>query len=341
MTDASRAYRVAILGCGQVSADHLVGWSRCRGATVVAACDPLLERAQFRAKSFGFTAAYDDPATMLAREKPDLVDVITPRETHADMVRLALHYGVAGVLCEKPLCPTLAEAEALVADVARSRTRVMVNENWRYRQYYRRIGEWIAAGRLGTIVHYRQALWRANMLPDAEGTCPALRRQPFMARETRLLVAESLIHDLDVARSLLGELDVVAARLGNACEAVVGETSALILLENRDRVPVVVEGVLTAAGHHIRAGDRIEIAGTRCSVLLDDALVRLYGTEAEEHRYDEAAERQGCFDASIQHFIDGMRDDVPFWTSPEDQLHTLKLVEDTYAVAGAVRRRPA
>jgi len=179
------------------------------------------------------------------------------------------------------------------------------------------------------------------MLPDASGICPALKRQPFMAKEARLLVAESLIHDLDVARSLLGELDVVAARLGNACDAVIGETSAMILLENRDRVPAVVEGVLTAAGHHIRAGDRLEIAGTRCSVLLDDAVVRLYGAESEEHRYDEATERQGCFDASIQHFIDGMRSGAPFWTSPEDQLGTLKLVEDTYAIAGETRRRPA
>lgn len=335
------SYRVGILGCGQVSADHLVGWSRCRGATVVATCDPLLERAQVRAKESGGATAYDDPQAMLAREKPDLVDVITPRETHADMVRLAVRHGIAGILCEKPLCPTLAEAQALVTEVKSSKSRLMVNENWRYRQYYRRIGEWIAEGRLGTIVQYRQAMWRANLLRDAEGLYPALKRQPFMAKESRLLVAESLIHNVDVARSLLGELEVVAARLGNACEAVIGETAAMVLLENRDRVPAVVEGVLTAAGHHIRAGDRIEIAGTRCSVLLDNAVVRLFGAETEEHRYDEATERQACFDASIQHFIDGMQSGAPFWTSAEDQLATLKLVEDIYAFAGDVRRRPS
>jgi len=331
-------FRVAILGCGQVSADHLVGWSRVRGAKVVAACDPMLERAQARAREYGIAAAYDVPTAMLEREKPDLVDVITPRETHAAMVRLAVAHGVAGILCEKPLCPTLDEARALVVEVAGTRTRLMVNENWRYRQYYRRIGEWIAAGRLGTTVQYREAIGRSNFIRDAEGLYPALRRQPFMAKESRLLVAESLIHNLDVARSLMGELTVLASRLTNACEAVIGETGAMIMMETRERVPVLVEGTLTAAGHHVRAGDRIEIAGTRSSVLLDDATVRLFGAEHEEYRYDEATERQGCFDASIQHFVDGMASGAPFWTAAGDQLATLKLVEDAYALAGGIRR---
>lgn len=331
-------FRVAVLGCGQVSADHLVGWSRARGATLVAACDPVLARAQGRAREFAIPVAYDDPAVMLERERPDLVDIITPRETHAAMVRLAVAHGVAGVLCEKPLCPTLDEARTLVGEVAGSRTRLMVNENWRYRQYYRRIGEWIGAGRLGTIVQYRQAMWRSNFIQDGEGQYPALRRQPFMAKESRLLVAESLIHNLDVARSLMGELTVLAARMTNACDAVLGETGAMILLETPERVPAVVEGVLTASGHGVRAGDRIEIAGTRCSVLLDDAVVRLFGAERETFTYDEATERQGCFDASIQHFVDGMANGAPFWTAADDQLATLKLVEDAYRLAGTVPR---
>jgi predicted dehydrogenase len=331
-------YRVAILGCGQVSADHLVGWSRCKGATVVAACDPLRERAEGRARQFGFEAAYDDPVRMLEQERPDLVDVITPRETHADMVKLAASHGVRGILCEKPLCPTLSEAQDLVRHMAGS-ARLMVNENWRYRDYYRKIGQWISEGRLGAMVHYRQSMWRANMLPDAEGKVPALVRQPFMAKERRLLVAESLIHNLDVARSLLGDLDVIAARLANASNDIIGEDTAVIFMENAAGISATVEAVLTAAGHHIRAGDRLEIAGTRCSVILDNAVVRLIGAETEEHRYDETEQRQACFDASIQHFVDRMTDGAPFWTSAEDQLGTLKIVEDAYALAGPVRRR--
>jgi len=333
-------FRVAILGCGQVSNDHLIGWRRAGGVSLVAACDPLRERAAKRADDYGIPAVYDSPEEMFARERPDLVDIITPRETHADMVRLAAAHGVKGILCEKPLCPTLADAAVLVHDVARTASRLMVNENWRYRDYYRKIGEWIASGRLGSLVHYRQSMWRANLLRDAAGNVPALMRQPFFATEARLLIAESLIHNLDVARSLLGELDVIAARIANATDDVIAEDTAVVMLETRDGMTAVVDGVLTAAGHPIRAGDRLEIAGTRCSVLLDNAHLKLIGAETEEHHWDEAEQRQKCFDYSIQHFVDRMADGKPFWTSAEDQLGTLKIVEDAYAKAGPMNRRP-
>jgi predicted dehydrogenase len=329
-------YRVGVLGCGQVSPDHFTAWQRATGAEVVATCDPDVSRAKLRAEQFKIGKFYDSPARMFESEKLDLVDIVTPRETHAAMVRLARDNKVHAI-SEKPLCPTLAEAEALVAEVGNS-IRLMVNENWRYRPYYTLIGSWIREGRLGKIVHYRISLKRANMLRNAEGVVPALARQPFMAKEHRLLVAESLIHDIDVTRSLMGELDVIASRIGRGSDAVIGEDIATILMENKQGVSAVVEGVLCAAGHHIRAGNRIEIAGTRCSVLLDNAVVKLFGAEEEEHVFDEVEMRQKCFDLSIQHFIDRVCDGKPFWTSAQDQLATLKLVEDTYNLAGPIRQ---
>ena len=101
-----------------------------------------------------------------------------------------------------------------------------------------------------------------------------------------------------------------------------------------------LDGVFTAAGYQTRAGDRIEIAGTRCSVVLDNAWLRPIGAEAEEHRWDESQQRQACFDLSIQHFIDRISDGAPFWTSAEEQLGTPKIIEDAYAAAGDIRRRP-
>lgn len=327
--------RIGVIGCGQVSPHHFLAWQRCRNAEVVAASDPSIDRARQRAADFGFENVYASAEEMLDREKLDAVDVITPRETHADIVRLAATHGLP-VLCEKPLCPTLDEAERLLAELGGA-VRVMVNENWRYRPYYTKIGEWIRAGRLGRVIHCRIALKRANLLPDREGVVPALARQPFMAKEHRLLVAESLIHDLDVARSLMGDMTVIAARIGRACPAIIGEDIATVLLETAGGVTTVVEGVLTAAGFHIRAGNRIEICGTRCSVILENGLLRLIGAESEEHVYSEEEMRQVCFDLAVQHFVDCLASGAPFWTSAEDQLSTLRIVEDTYRLSGPIR----
>lgn len=330
MTD--RTLRIGVLGCGHISRDHLVAWSHCPDARVVAVCDPIIDRARAQAETFQVEQVFDDPARMMAEAGLDAVDIITPRGTHGAMIRLAASHGLHA-LCEKPLCPTLAEAEELVADIG-DRIRVMVNENWRHRAYFAQIREWIRAGRLGTITHARMALWRSNMLERPDGTIPSLSRQPFVAREERLLVAESLIHELDTVRSLFGEMLVVAARLSRYSERVIGEDNAAILLEAAAGHAVIVDGVMTSAGHAFRAPDRLEIAGTRCSVTLDDATLRLHGAEDVTIAYVEDEVRQGSFDASIAHFVNGLKTGAPFFTSARDQLQTLKLVEDVYASAG-------
>jgi predicted dehydrogenase len=329
--------RVGVLGCGMISADHFAAWSRCQGASVVAVCDPMIERARARADEFGIAHAYDSPEAMLHAEKLDLLDIITPRETHAAMIRLAARHRLHA-LCEKPLCPTFAEGEALLRDVGTS-IRVMVNENWRYRAYFRRIAAWLQAGRLGTITQVRIALWRSSMLPRRDdGRIHSLTRQPFLAREARVLIAESLIHEIDVVRSLFGDVEVLACSTGRTCEAIVGEDTATMLLRTRYGLPITIDGVMTAAGHDVRAPDRMEIGGTRCSVVLEGAVLRLIGAEEETHVFDEAAVRQGCFDASIQHFVDQVREGGAFWTSAQDQLESLRVMEEAYRLAGEPRR---
>lgn len=329
--------RIGLMGCGHISRDHLVAWANCPDAEVVAVCDPVEDRAAAQAEAFGITRVHTDAAAMMAEASLDAVDIVTPRHTHAAMIRLAAAHGL-DALCEKPLCPTLAEAEALVAEIE-GRARVMVNENWRYREYFQQVRRWIGEGRLGTITQARIALWRSNMLPRPDGMVPALSRQPFVARETRLLVAESLIHELDTMRSLFGDMQVVAARLGRYSDRIIGEDAAAILLEADAGHAVIVEGVMTSAGHAFRAPNRLEIAGTRATVTLDDAELRLTGPdETEVIRYDENEVRQGCFDRAIAHFVECLRSGAPFLTSARDQLGTLRLLEDVYDAAGPLRR---
>jgi predicted dehydrogenase len=332
---AGSELRVGVLGCGLISADHFRAWACCQDASVVALCDPDPTRAAQRAAEFGIGAVYHSAEAMLREARLDLVDIITPRQTHAALVLLAARYGVHA-LCEKPLCPTLVEARALVDEIG-GRIRVMVNENWRFRAYFGVIRDWLRDGRLGTPVQARLSLWRSNLIPGADGVVPALQRQPFVATERRYLVAESLIHELDTVRSLFGEVEVVSALIARASTDVIGEDAAAILLEAETGMPLVVEGVLSAAGHKPRAPNRMEIAGTRCSLVLEDATLRLFGAEAEELRFDEDAARQDSFDASVQHFVDQIRNGGAHQTSAEDQLRTLALVERVYDLAGPPR----
>ena len=55
-------------------------------------------------------------------------------------------------MLQKPMTETVAEAEALVGDVA-ERVRFMVHENYRFRPHYMTVRRWIAEGRIGRPRH--------------------------------------------------------------------------------------------------------------------------------------------------------------------------------------------
>ncbi len=324
--------RVGLVGAGMISRHHLIGWSRADDARVVAICDPVLARAEDRARAFAIPAVHDCVDALLAAESIDALDVASPRDTHADAVRRAIQRGIP-VLCQKPLAPSLAEAEALVAEAA-PRIRLMVHENWRFRPYYRDVKRWLEADRIGAPVQYRLTYFSAGLLPDSEGRIPALERQPFMRTEHKLLIAETLIHHLDVTRWLLGPLRVLCARARRTVDAVAGETMASIFLETADGCPVLVEGNMAVPGAPARACDRLQIIGERGAIELRDSTLTLDGEQPSSSVHDLDHAYQASFDAAIAHFVEGLRTGRPFETDGTENLATLKLVEDAYEAAG-------
>jgi predicted dehydrogenase len=272
---------------------------------------------------------YQNVEALFAAEAVDALDIATPRETHAALVLAAAEQGVA-VLCQKPLAPTLAEAEALAAQVA-GRIRLMVHENWRFRPYYRQIAAWMAEGRLGRLTMGTISIRSSGLVPDAAGRYPAIERQPFFRTEPRLLIAESLIHHIDVARWLFGPLRLLSARTLRASDAVVGESAAMLMFETAEGAPLVVDGNYASPGFPPAARDRVELIGTRSSILMRDDRLELLGGDPVAMHYDHAEAYQACFDATIAHFVDALHTGAAFETSVDDNLETLCLVEDAYA----------
>lgn len=326
--------RVGLVGAGLITDLHLIAWSRQQDAAVVAICDPAVERAEARAREFGISKAYASVEAMLAAEQLDALDVASPRETHAKMVRLAAARGLH-VLCQKPFVTDVAEAEQLIREVGKT-VRVMVHQNWRFRPAYRQISGWIRDGKLGRPRAVQVAARSAAFLPDAEGHIPALKRQPFMARLDDLVVSEMLIHHLDLLRFLVGPMTVVWARLGRTCPAIKGADRATIVLEGGSGLPVVVEGDFAVPGHGPRSVDRFEIFGTKGAARFVDMKLMLGGEETIEVSYEPAMAYQQGFDDCFRHFVEALRTGQPFETPPEENLGTLRLVEEIVRRAGPI-----
>src|SRR6266545_168427 len=329
----SKPLKVALAGAGMISGYHLVGWRNLgERVRVFADCEKDAAKAAKLAKELSIPHIYPDGDAMFAAEVIDALDVASPRQTHAGWVDAAAARGI-DVLCQKPMTPTLAESEALVRRIE-GRSRFMVHENWRFRPWYRELKRWIAADELGDVLLARMSMITSGMLPDARGRRPSLERQPFMQHEERLMIAEVLIHHLDVMRFLCGELRVVAARTARTIADVVGETVAAIFLETASGAPVEVSGTMAAPGYPSRPPDRLEIIGSKASAVFDDWELRLLGPAPRHERYDRDRGYQASFDGVIAHFIDCLDSGAPFETGPDDNLETLRLVEHAYVAAG-------
>jgi predicted dehydrogenase len=334
MTARPTPIRVALAGAGMISHYHLIGWRNAGASRVklVAVYDPDRARAETRAREFGIPKVYDKPDAMLDQEGIDALDVASPRETHAFWVEAAAARGI-DVLCQKPMTPTLEESQSLARRVA-GKVRLMVHENWRFRPWYREIKKWIAAGEIGDITACQMALLSSGLLPDASGRRPALVRQPFMADEPRMLIAETLIHHIDTVRWLVGPLRVVSARASRAVPEVKGESLATILMETSAGVPVTVMGTMAAPGFPSRTGDRLELIGRTATATLEATELQLRGPKPRHQSYDHDVGYQASFDGVIAHFVDCLATGAPFETDPVDNLETLRLVEHAYWAAG-------
>jgi D-apiose dehydrogenase len=329
----SKRLRIGLIGAGMVSRHHLIAWAAIsEQAQIVAIADPSRENAARRADEFRIPNLYADAEAMFEATELDAVDIAAPRQFHAPLVRLAAQRRLP-VLCQKPLAPTLQEAIELAAAV-KDQTRLMVHENWRFRGYYRDAAAWLREKRIGEVKQAQLNLLTSGVLPGTDGLRPALERQPFMRGEKRMLVAEVLIHHLDTLRMLLGPLRVTAAGLSRSYAEMAGEDGATIQMTGERGATVSIFASFAAQGYPATQVDRLDILGDRGAIRLDGPNLICTGEAPAAKHYDLAVEYQGSYNRTIAHFVQSLIDNTPFETAPEDNLETLRLVEDCYRLSG-------
>ena len=111
----SRPVRILVVGCGHMGTSHAKAYHALDGFEIVGvvARGEGSRRALLDALGADYPQ-FSDYAEALAATKPDAVSINTYPDTHADFARRAFAAG-CHVFLEKPVAPTVAEAEAVVA----------------------------------------------------------------------------------------------------------------------------------------------------------------------------------------------------------------------------------
>ena len=259
---ASPAPSVAIVGLGFGRA-HVPAF-QAAGARVVAVCQRDDAAACRVAAAYGVPHAYTRWEEMLAAEHPDVVVVATPPHLHRAIVRAAASGG-AHVLCEKPLATSREDAEAIVADVARTRRLGMTGFNWRFTPSMQKMRALMGEGAVGRVLHVRGHWLGGRWADEASPTTWRMDRE----QAGHGAMGDMGVHLVDLVRWTCGEFARVAAHAGIAYPAkpVAGTTKPT---DAEDFVSLVGEltsgaqvSLVASRAAHGRNDHALEVSGTR------------------------------------------------------------------------------
>ncbi|WP_171108605.1 MULTISPECIES: Gfo/Idh/MocA family oxidoreductase [unclassified Streptomyces] len=206
MPSARPPYRAAIIGTGGIAHAHAHALAELsERARLVAVADVDPTRAAEFADRYSVPHVFSDLKALLESEKPDLVHICTPPQTHAPLSSMAMQAGITA-LVEKPTALSLREMDQLAAVQEQTGSRVLTVFQHRYGAAAVRLRRLAASGALGRPLvatcetlwyrpdEYFEVPWRGRW--DVEGGGPTIGHG---------------IHQFDLMLSVLGPWSEITA----------------------------------------------------------------------------------------------------------------------------------
>jgi predicted dehydrogenase len=137
------------------------------------------------------------------------------------------------VICQKPMAPDLATAEAMVAACRQAGIPYFVHENWRWQTPIRALRSALDNGQIGRP-------FRARI--DMISGFPVFANQPFLRTLKHFILTDLGSHILDTARFLFGEARSLVCQTRRIHPDIQGEDVATVMME-MDGKPAGADGV--------------------------------------------------------------------------------------------------
>ncbi|WP_434617739.1 Gfo/Idh/MocA family protein [Tabrizicola sp. M-4] len=190
----SREQPIGCIGAGMIMAEcHLAAYKEA-GFPVVAIASRTPAKAAAVAGRWGIGKVHDTPEALIADPSVTILDIAYPPDQQPALIRAALKQPhIKGILAQKPLALTLAEAIALRDEAAAAGKILSVNQNMRYDQSMRVLKQILDRGELGDVVFAQIDM---HAIPHWQG---------FLEGYDRLTLANMSVHHLDVLRFLFGD----------------------------------------------------------------------------------------------------------------------------------------
>ena len=212
--------RIAVAGAGTIGLAHMAVLRASTTCELAAVVDPS-PAAQAHADAAG-VPRFKSLAELFAKARPEGVVLATPNQLHLAQALECIQARLP-MLLEKPIAPTVAEAQQLVTAVDRAGAKLLIGHHRAHSPIMAKAREVVASGVLGQLVAVTGSA--TFLKPDHYFTDGPWRREPGGGP-----ILLNMIHEVHNLRMLCGEIVAVQAFWSNATRGFAVEDTVAINL---------------------------------------------------------------------------------------------------------------
>ena len=202
----SQTIKLGIIGTGGMARLHAESFKKLPGVELTSCLDVVPGRAAEFAKNNGVNGVAKDLNDLL--DQVDAVAVVTPDRFHAEPALAVLQAG-KHLLCEKPLCPTLAEARQVAGAARQAAGRGvihMINFSYRTSAALQHAMTLVRTGQLGELRHLHSYYLQGWLSANTWGSKENLLWRLQTAAGSGGVLGDLGCHILDLTTAVGGEV---------------------------------------------------------------------------------------------------------------------------------------
>lgn len=310
--------RFALIGTGSIASAYEAAFNGLPRAQITAVCDVRREAALPFAKRLD-CHAYTSVASLPRHNAIDAAILCTPPSTHEALAKSLLSHGIH-VLCEKPLCTSVAGAYRMLQAAQSSGALLTMASKFRYAEDVRKARYLVSAGAVGQLVFVENAFtsrvnmmrrWNANAAVSGGG-----------------VLIDNGTHGVDLLRFFLGKLRDIQVIEGRRIQGLPVEDTVRVFVRND-------EGVMGASDLSWSIDKELD---TYLRIYGSDGTILVGWKESKYRRRDDpnwhvfgtGYNKIQAFRSQIENFCDAIAGTAELIITPRDALASVEVISAAY-----------
>ncbi len=310
--------KFALIGTGGIAQTYAQAFQTSNCCKLVAVADINQDSAKAFAEPFG-AKSFSDYKTLAENTEFDAVIVSTPPNSHPEIAMYFMNRKIH-VLCEKPLCLSVAEAKEMIETAEKTGVKFTMASKFRYVEDVVKAKALVASGVLGKVLQFENSFtakvdmakrWNSNKEIAGGG-----------------VLIDNGTHSVDIIRYFLGAIEEVLA-----VEA--GKTNGLAVDENVKLLAKTADGIAASVdltwGINKELPNFISVYGTNGTLHIGwrESKYKL-NSSPDWTVFGKGYDKVQAFRAKIENFRNAILGKEELLIQPSDALASVEVIEAAY-----------